>query len=404
MSRYLQGKKVLLGLTGGIACYKSAELVRQLVREGAQVHVLMSEAAQRFITPLTMQSLTGNQVATDLFDLSHELHIGHIRLADMAHAYLIAPATADVIAKLAHGLADDIVTTVALATRAPVLVAPSMNVNMFEHPLLQRNLDLLRSSGYRLIPPGEGELACGWQGKGRLAEPTVLLAEVERALAPQDFAGERVLVTAGPTREFLDPVRFLTNRSSGKMGFELAKAAWRRGAQVVLIAGPVSLPTPHGVERYDVVSAEDMHRAVAREFQKATMLFMCAAVADYRPAERHPTKLKKQSVGWSIAVEPTVDILSRVAAHKEQRFVVGFAAETADLEEEGRRKLLHKGLDLVVANDVSRADAGMEADVNAAILLDRFGGRLELPLMSKADLADAILDRVAELRRHAAVN
>ncbi|MCX8071622.1 MAG: bifunctional phosphopantothenoylcysteine decarboxylase/phosphopantothenate--cysteine ligase CoaBC [Candidatus Binatia bacterium] len=402
MSRCLRDKNILLGLTGGIACYKSAELARLLVREGARVHVLMSAAAQQFITPLTMQSLTGHAVATDLFELSRELQIGHIQLADLADAYVIAPATADVVGKLASGQADDVVTTVALATRAPILVAPSMNVNMFEHPLVQKNLDVLERIGYRIVPPGEGELACGWHGKGRLAEPHVLLAETERAVTPAQLTGERILVTAGPTREFLDPVRFLTNRSSGKMGFQLAAAAWRRGAKVKLITGPVSLATPHGVERRDVVSAEDMFHAVQEEFRAATVLIMCAAVADYRPAERRPTKLKKQSARWSVELEPTVDILASIASSKEQRFVVGFAAETENVEESGRSKLLRKGLDLVVANDVSRPGAGMEADVNSAILLDRFGGRVELPLMSKAELAEAILDRVVELRQQLA--
>ncbi len=402
MSRFLQDKNILLGLTGGIACYKSAELARLLVREGAEVFVLMSQAAQQFITPLTMQSLTGHAVATDLFALSHELQIGHIRLADMANAYVIAPATADVLAKLSSGQADDVVTTVALATRAPLLVAPSMNVNMFEHPLVQRNVERLRSAGYRVIPPGEGELACGWHGKGRLAEPAVLLAEVERAVTPQDLAGEKVLVTAGPTREFLDPVRFLTNRSSGKMGFALAAAAWRRGANVILVAGPVTLATPHGVERRDVVSAEDMFEAVKQEFPRATILLMCAAVADYRPAARQNRKIKKQKAAWSLALEPTVDILAAVTPHKEQQFVVGFAAETEQLEASAQGKLQQKGLDLVVANDVSQPGAGMEADFNAAILLDRFGGHLALPLMSKIDLAEAILDRVIELRKRVA--
>ncbi|GBD27523.1 Coenzyme A biosynthesis bifunctional protein CoaBC [bacterium HR30] len=402
MSRFLRDKNILLGLTGGIACYKSAELARQLVREGARVFVLMSPAARQFITPLTMQSLTGQAVATDLFELSHELQIGHIRLADLADAYLIAPATADVVGKLACGQADDVVTTVALATRAPVLVAPSMNVNMYEHRLVQQNLERLRTAGYRVIPPGEGELACGWHGKGRLAEPAALLAEVERAVAPQDFAGERVLVTAGPTREFLDPVRFLTNRSSGKMGFELAAAAWRRGAHVVLVAGPVALPTPYGVERRDVVSAEDMFHAVEQEFPNSTILLMCAAVADYRPAQRQATKLKKQNRGWSMGLEPTVDILAAVASHKGQQLVVGFAAETENLEEAARAKLQRKNLDLVVANDVSRSDAGMEADFNAAVVLDRLGGRVELPRMPKADLADSVLDCIATFRKHVA--
>jgi phosphopantothenoylcysteine decarboxylase/phosphopantothenate--cysteine ligase len=404
MPRYLQDKAILLRLTGGIACYKSAEVARLLVRSGAKVHALMSVAAQQFITPLTLQSLTGQPVATDLFELSHELQIGHIQLADMADAYLIAPATADVLAKLAAGHADDVVTTVALATRAPVLVAPSMNVNMFEHPLVQQNLARLRDIGYRIIPPGEGELACGWHGKGRLAEPPVLLAEVERAVCVPDLRGERVVVTAGPTREFLDPIRFLTNRSSGKMGFALAETAWRRGADVVLISGPVALSTPYGVRRQDVVSAQDMYEALAHEFEGASIVLMCAAVADYKPAEQRTKKVKKQDRRWALELEPTVDILATLARRKGKQFLVGFAAETEQVESFGREKLVRKGLDLVVANDVSRTDAGMESDFNAALLLDRFGGRLELPLMPKADLAEAILDRVVEIRKQMATS
>ncbi len=309
MSQRLEGKTVVVGLSGGIACYKAAELVRLLVRAGAQVHVMMTAAAREFITPLTLQTLSGHPVATHTFDLTQESQIGHIQLADRADAIIVAPATANVIGKIAAGIADDLLTTVLLATRAPVLVAPSMNVNMYENPVVQENLHRLRARHIRVIEPGEGFLACGWEGKGRLAEPDVLVAEIERALSAQDLAGERVVVTAGPNREPIDPVRFISNRSTGKMGFAVAAAAWRRGADVALIAGPTSLPTPHGVRRRDVTTAAEMLQAVETEFEACTLLVMAAAVADYRPSEVAPQKLKKRPGPMQLDLTRTVDIL-----------------------------------------------------------------------------------------------
>jgi phosphopantothenoylcysteine decarboxylase/phosphopantothenate--cysteine ligase len=399
MSRSLEGKTILLGLSGGIACYKSAELARLLVRDGADVHCLMTRAAQKFVTPLTLQSLTGNAVATNVFDLSQETQIGHIRLADRADLYIVAPATANLIARLAQGFADDIVTTVALATRAPLVLAPSMNVNMYEHPAVQANLATLRQRGVRVVDPGEGELACGWRGKGRLAEPPVLLAEAKRALSVQDFAGVRVLVTAGPTREALDSVRFLSNRSSGKMGYSLAEAAWQRGADVTLVSGPTSLAPPHGVEHVPVCSAEEMKQAVFAAFPESSVVIMCAAVADYRPAHRFSGKIKKKDATMTLELVRTPDILAELGARKGKRILVGFAAEAEHVERYAREKLEKKHLDLIVANDISQAQAGFESDTNAAVLLDRFGNRVELGLMPKTDMAHSILDHIARLRR-----
>lgn len=398
MSHPLDGKTVLLGLSGGIACYKSAELARLLVRAGAEVRCLMTRGAREFITPLTLQSLTGKPVATDIFELSQELQIGHIRLADQADAYVIAPATADVIAKLAHGFADDVVTTVALATRAPLVVAPSMNTNMYDHLATQQNIATLRSRGVIVVDPGEGDLACGWHGKGRLAEPSILLAEVERAVSRKDFAGEHVVVTAGPTREAIDPVRFVSNRSSGKMGYALAQASWRRGASVTLITGPTALDPPHGVRVVPVLSADEMYRAVFEALADATIVFMCAAVADYRPKVAVAEKIKKQAASLTLELVRTPDILAAVSQNKGERILVGFAAETEQLEAHAREKLLRKNLDLIVANDVRGPQTGFEADTNAALLLDRLGNRVEIPLMTKREMAEAILDHVAKLR------
>ncbi|MBI3783819.1 MAG: bifunctional phosphopantothenoylcysteine decarboxylase/phosphopantothenate--cysteine ligase CoaBC [Deltaproteobacteria bacterium] len=395
MPKPLEGKTVVVGLTGGIACYKAAELVRALVRGGASVRVMMTAAAREFITPLTLQTLSGHPVATEIFNLTQESQIGHIHLADRADALIVAPATANCIGKIAGGLADDIVTTVILATKAPLLMAPSMNVNMYENVVVQENLERLRSRGVRIIEPGEGFLACGWEGKGRLADTEVLVAEVERAVTRRDLAGQRVLVTAGPNREAIDPVRFISNRSTGKMGFALAAAAWRRGAEVVLIAGPTSLATPHGVQRIDVASAADMHHAVRKNIGTATVLLMTAAVADYRPAHVAAQKLKKGSGDMQLDLVRTVDILADVAAHKGERIVVGFAAETEAVLENAQRKLEAKKLDLIVANDVAGSDTGFAVDTNAVTIIDRSGGREDVPLMTKGEVADRILDRVA---------
>lgn len=393
----IEGKIIVVGLSGGIACYKAAELVRLLVKGGATVRVMMTPAAREFITPLTLQALSGQVVATEIFDLTQESQIGHIQLADSADAVVIAPATADIIGKLANGLASDIVTTVALATRAPMLIAPSMNVNMYQNAIVQQNIERLRAGGLRIIEPGEGFLACGWQGKGRLAEPPVILAEIERALSRQDLNGQRVLVTAGPNREAIDPVRFISNRSTGKMGYALATAAWRRGADVVLVSGPTALEPPHGVRLRNATSAAEMHKAVVEELDAANILLMTAAVADYTPAAVAPQKLKKGTGSFKLELVRTVDILADLAARKGDRLFVGFAAETQDVEANAKRKLESKSLDLIVANDVAGADTGFAVDTNAVVMFDRDGGRQPVALMSKTAIADRILDRVVEM-------
>jgi phosphopantothenoylcysteine decarboxylase/phosphopantothenate--cysteine ligase len=397
MARWLEGKTVVAALSGGIACYKGAELVRLLAAGGARVRVVMTRHAMEFITPLTLQTLSGEPVSTDTFDLTQESEIGHIRLADGADAVVIAPATANVIAKIAAGIADDLLTTVLLATRAPVLVAPSMNVNMYENPVVQANLEKLRRLGHRVIDPGEGFLACGYEGRGRLAEPAVILAEVERAVSVQDLKGECVLVSAGPSREPIDPVRFVSNRSTGKMGYALAAAAWRRGADVVLASGPTALPAPHGVRTVAAPTAADMLEAVGREFESATIVLMAAAVADYRPRVAARQKIKKGAGALVIELERTADVLCQLSARKGDRFVVGFAAETERVVANAERKLHEKHLDMIVANDVGRSDAGFATDTNEVIILDALG-RTEVPLAPKEEVADRILDRVLAVR------
>jgi len=399
MSHRLEGKTIVVGLSGGIACYKGAELVRALVRDGASVHVMMTAAAQEFITPLTLQTLSGHPVATNTFDLTQESQIGHIQLADAADAIVLAPATANVIGKIANGIGDDVLTTVLLATRAPVVIAPAMNVNMYENPIVQGNLSRLRAGGFRIVEPGEGFLACGWEGKGRLADLDELRAEIERALSTQDLRGERVLITAGPNREPIDPVRFISNRSTGKMGFAVAAAAWRRGAEVTLIAGPTALPTPHGVQRCDVTTAEEMRQVVAAQFDDISILFMAAAVADYRPARVAPEKMKKGNGRLVLELDRTVDILAELAPRKGPRFVVGFAAETEKVIANAERKLTEKNLDLIVANDVAGRQTGFAVDTNAVTMIDRSGRHEAVPLMSKDAVADRILDRVVALKR-----
>jgi phosphopantothenoylcysteine decarboxylase/phosphopantothenate--cysteine ligase len=399
MSHRLEGKTIVVGLSGGIACYKAAELVRALVRDGATVRVMMTAAAQEFVTPLTLQTLSGHPVATNTFDLTQESQIGHIQLADAADVVVIVPATANIIGKIANGIGDDVVTTVLLATRAPVVLAPAMNVNMYENPIVQANLGRLRAGSVHIVEPGEGFLACGWEGKGRLADLDVLLAEIEHALSPQDLHGERILVTAGPNREPIDPVRFISNHSTGKMGFAVAAAAWRRGADVALVAGPTALPTPHGVRRLDVRTAEEMQQAVAAEFDGASILFMAAAVADYRPARVAQEKLKKGSGRLVLELDRTVDILAELAPRKGARFIVGFAAETEQVIANAERKLEEKNLDLIVANDVAGSQTGFAVDTNAVTLIDRSGHHESVPLMSKDAVADRIIDRVIALRQ-----
>jgi phosphopantothenoylcysteine decarboxylase / phosphopantothenate---cysteine ligase len=393
----LHDRSVVLGVTGGIAAYKSAELVRALRQRGATVRVIMTRGAQQFITPLTLQTLSGHPVSTDLWDLTQESQIGHIDLADGAEVLLIAPATANVIAKLANGIADDLLTTVALATRAKLVIAPAMNVHMLASAVVQENLQRLRTRGVRVIAPDSGSLACGYEGQGRLPDADVLIEEVRAALSPQDLSGETVLVTAGPTREHLDPVRFLSNRSSGKMGFAVARAAARRGARVLLVTGPTALGDPRGVEVVRVESAADMARAVDEHVAPASVVVAAAAVADYRPKRRAVEKAAKVKGATSIDLETTRDIVASIDRSRGDRVIVGFAAETGDPVEKARGKLERKRLDLIVANDVMAAGAGFDVETNVVTLIDATS-TTSLPLLDKDDVADAILDRVVALR------
>lgn len=394
----LKGKKIILGVTGGIAAYKAAELVRELVRAGAEVCVVMTRSAQAFITPLTFQTLSGNKVTTELFSLIEESEIGHIALADRAELLVIAPATANIIGKIAGGIADDMLTTIVMATKAPVLLAPAMNVHMWENPICQENIQKLRSRGFHFIDPEAGDLACGYEGKGRLAEIPAIVEEIRSILSPKDLSGETLLVTAGPTEEPIDPVRFLSNRSSGKMGFAVARAARRRGAQVILVSGPSALPVPSGVKFIPVRTAAEMREVVLGNLPGVSVLVMAAAVSDYRPKGTSPEKIKKSRAELTLPLELNPDILHEAGQRKEKRILIGFAAETESLLANARKKLEEKNLDLIVANDVRLPGAGFQVDTNVVKLIDRSGKVEELPLMSKEDLADCVLDRVLLLR------
>ena len=397
--------RITLGVTGGIAAYKSAELVRRLQDEGHTIQVVMTRAAQEFVTPLTFAALSGQRVIVDLFSTSArgennlESAIDHIAVAQSTDLLLVAPATADILAKFARGIADDFLSTLYLASTAPVVAAPAMNVNMWQHEATQENLATLRARGVRIVEPNEGYLACGMTGPGRLASQVEILKAVEEVLrGRQDLDGERVLVTAGPTREDIDPVRFLSNRSSGKMGYAVARAAARRGAKVVLVTGPTALETPGGVERIDVRSAEDMLRAVEARFPECTLAVFAAAVADYRAVEPSESKIKRTQDALTLRLEPNPDILATVAREKGDRLVVGFAAETDNVAENARKKLAQKNADVMVANDVTAEGAGFDVDTNMVTLLSSDGRDLPLPRLTKAEVAERILDEVLRLR------
>ena len=397
--------RITLGVTGGIAAYKSAELVRRLQDEGHTIQVVMTRAAQEFITPLTFAALSGQRVIVDLFSTSArgenslESAIDHIAVAQSTDLLLVAPATADILAKFARGIADDFLSTLYLASTAPVVAAPAMNVNMWQHEATQENLATLRARGVRIVEPNEGYLACGMTGPGRLASQVEILKAVEEVLrGRQDLDGEGVLVTAGPTREDIDPVRFLSNRSSGKMGYAVARAAARRGAKVVLVTGPTALETPGGVERVDVRSAEDMLRAVEARFPECTLAIFAAAVADYRAVEPSESKIKRTQDALTLRLEPNPDILATVAREKGDRLVVGFAAETDNVAENARKKLAQKNADVMVANDVTAEGAGFDVDTNMVTLLSCDGRDLALPRLTKAEVAERILDEVLRLR------
>ncbi len=395
---------VVLGVTGCIGAYKACEVLRELQKRDVDVQVVMTEAATRFVSPLTFEALSRHAVFTDQFALGEQSDIRHISLADAADLLLVAPATANSLAKFARGIADDALSTLYTATTAPVVVAPAMNVNMFDHPAVTENLEILRSRGVRIVEPGAGYLACGWLGKGRLAEvPEIVEAALVALARRRDLAGETVLVTAGPTVEDIDPVRFLSNRSSGRMGYRVAEAARDRGARVILVSGPTALSAPSGIERVAVRSAEEMARAVGDRVGEAGVVVMAAAVADYRSASVSPTKVKKTAGPATLELVRTSDILRSLGQAKGDRTLVGFAAETDHVIENAWKKLREKNLDLIVANDVSREGAGFGTETNAAVLLDREGGEVPVPLGSKRALADAIWDRVIALRKRALV-
>ena len=393
---------VVLGVTGCIGAYKACEVLRELQRREVDVHVVMTTAATRFVTPMTFEALSRHPVFHDQWALGVNGEISHISLADAADLLLVAPATANIVGKFARGIADDALSTLYLATRAPVMVAPAMNVNMFEHPAVSENLAILRARGVSVVEPGSGYLACGWLGKGRLAEVGEIVDAAMAALARRhDLEGETVLVTAGPTVEDVDPVRFLSNRSSGKMGYRIAEAARDRGAKVILVSGPTSLPAPHGLEICAVRSAEEMQRAVDGRVGPATVVIAAAAVADYRPASPSPSKQKKTDGPLTLELVRTPDILKGLGEAKGDRVLVGFAAETENLVAHAAEKLQAKNLDLVVANDVAVPGAGFESDDNAVVLLRKDGTRVDVPLASKREVAERILDEVAAIRRAA---
>jgi phosphopantothenoylcysteine decarboxylase/phosphopantothenate--cysteine ligase len=394
----LKGKTIVLGVTGGIAAYKAVELLRLLTKAGADVHVIMTKGAMEFVTPLTFQTLSMNPVSTSLFNLISEREIGHIMLADRADLIIIAPATANIVGKLANGIADDMLTTTVMASKAPVLIAPAMNVNMYQSPAYKENEAKLKERGVLFVEPARGLLACGWEGEGKLQEPQVIFEEALSALAPKDLAGEKVLVTAGPTREEIDPVRFISNYSSGKMGYAIARAARRRGAEVTLVSGPTSLDEPYGVAVAQVVSAHGMREAVLAKAPGSTIIVKAAAVADYRPALRADAKIKKTAAPKALELVKNPDILEELGKNKGARLLVGFAAETGDLLQNAAKKLAGKNLDMVVANNVSQAGAGFNIDTNIVKLLFKGGRVEELPIMGKEELADVILDRVVEMK------
>ncbi len=398
MAEKVKPKTVVLGVSGGIACYKAVELVRLLVRHGFTVQVIMTRGATEFVTPLTFQTLSGRSVATETFSLTQESEIDHINVADQADLFVIAPATANVIGKIAAGIADDLLTTVVMVTQAPVLIAPSMNIHMYENPILQENIRKLKGLGYHFMEPAEGYLACGYEGKGRLPEPQDIVEGIQRLLKKKDLAGERLLITAGPNHEPLDPVRYISNRSSGKMGYALARQAVRRGAEVTLISGPTSLTPPAGVRLILVLTAADMRQAVLKEFPSATSVLMAAAVADYHPEKFTAKKIKRGEASIQLKLTPNPDILGELGMKKNGQILIGFAAETEALVANAKNKLRKKNLDLIVANDVTEEGSGFDGDTNVATILDRKGTVHPLPLMSKDDLADRIFDYLLTLK------
>src|SRR4030066_1233725 len=401
----LAGRKIILGVTGSIAAYKSVYLLRRLVEYGADVTVVMTPEAVKFIAPLTFQVLSGDPLYTEIFEHSHGGEISHLYLGRMADMAIVAPATSNIIGKMAGGIADDLLSTILLACKCPVLIAPAMDYEMYENRIVQKNISYLRQLDVTFIGPVKGPLASGAEGVGRMSEPDDILALAEETVAEssiRDFEGLTVLVTAGPTREAIDPIRYLSNHSSGKMGYAVAAAAKRRGARVILISGPVALTQPAGVELVNVTSSEDMFNAVINRLPEAEVVVMSAAVSDFKPAAGSDSKLKKDklpsaykdSEGITLNLVKTQDILSEISGKKGKQFIVGFAAETENVVANAREKLISKDLDMIVANDITKTGAGFEVDTNIVTLIDRWGGVVEYPMMTKKAIADKILDHV----------
>lgn len=396
----LNNKNIVLGVCGGIAAYKACDLTSRLKKLNANIDVIMTKSAAEFVTQLTFQSLSLNQVITDMFDKPKYYEIEHISLAKKADIIVIAPATANIIGKLANGIADDMLTTTIMASKAIKLIAPAMNTNMYENPIVQRNIDTLKQLGYYLMEPGVGRLACGDIGKGKMAEPELIEDKIkELLLVQQDLVGKTVLVTAGPTREALDPVRFITNHSSGKMGFAIAEKAAARGAKVYLVSGPSDLSTPFGVERYDVESALEMYDVVMKLMEKTDIIIKSAAVADYRVAEISTEKIKKSDEELIIKLQKNPDILQELGKIKGNRVLIGFAMETQNLIENAKAKVLKKNLDFIVANNLKTEGAGFATDTNVVKLIDKSGKVEDIPLMRKSDLADIILDKAISISK-----
>ncbi|OOE11987.1 bifunctional phosphopantothenoylcysteine decarboxylase/phosphopantothenate--cysteine ligase CoaBC [Fictibacillus arsenicus] len=401
----MEKKKILLAVSGGIAAYKAAPVASKLYQSGYDVKVILTESAQKFITPLTFQTLTRQAVYTDTFEEKEPAVVSHIDIADWADLVLIAPATANVIGKLANGIADDMLSTTLLATKADVLIAPAMNVNMFNHPAVKKNMQTLAGFGWRFIEPNEGLLACGWIGKGRLAEPEELINAVHmyfkenREGQSLPLKGKNVMVTAGPTREELDPVRYFTNHSSGKMGYAIASAAKKLGADVTLVTGPTSLEVPSGVQVERVISAKEMFDKAISLYGEQDIVIKCAAVADYTPVTVHSNKFKKKNDTWTIELKKTDDILKELGERKEHQILVGFAAETENLEDYAKDKLVRKNLDMVVGNDVSKEGSGFGSDTNEIVMIKKDGSIRPLPILSKEQAANEILEEVMELMK-----
>jgi len=390
----LKGKKIVLGVTGGIAAYKAAELTRALIKEGAQVKVIMTKSAGEFVAPLTFQTLSGNMVYTDMFVPTAKYDMAHISLAEFADAFVIAPATGNIIGKIASGIADDLLSTTVMASDKPLLVCPAMNDRMLANPAVQENINKLKKYGYVVMESAYGELACKTQGAGRLPEIPAIVEEIDILLTSKDLRGEKILITAGPTEEPLDPVRFITNLSSGKMGYALATVANRRGAQVTLITGPTDLPLPpvHKVVR--IRTAREMHAAVLENFKQATIIIKAAAVADYRPAVLAREKIKKGNEPLALKLERNPDIIAELGKVKGNRTLVGFAMETQNLLANAREKLERKNLDFIVANSLREEGAGFQSDTNVITIIDASGKTEALPRMAKIDAAEVILDRI----------